>query len=310
MEFTRKKLTRCVSRHLDIPEAEFKRIPTGRFNTSFYVRARERDYVLRIAPPDDGVFLFYEKNMMRQEPGLHSLLLEKTDAPIPGIIAFDWSRSVIEADYLIMERLPGIPLSDSPAACAGEILRQTGAALSKVHAVTADQYGYLGEHAPMKPRDSWKEAFAVMWESLIGDVEGTGHYTAADCRFMAGLFDRYADVFERDVPASLLHMDIWAENLLVSGGDLSGILDWDRALWGDREIEYAVLDYCGISEPEFWEGYGRKRDRSGDARLRGLFYYLYELQKYIVIRHGRQNNPVLARSCRDAAPASARELAS
>jgi fructosamine-3-kinase len=94
------------------------------------------------------------------------------------------------------------------------------------------------------------------------------------------------------VSPSLLHMDIWGPNILVGPrGDVTGIIDWDRALWGDPEIEFAVLDYCGVSQPAFWEGYGAARDTSPEAALRHVFYLLYELQKYIVIYHGRNKEP-------------------
>jgi aminoglycoside phosphotransferase (APT) family kinase protein len=307
-EFTREKLAECVSKHTGVPPFEFRKIPTGRFNTGFFVRAGEREYVIRFAPPDDSDFLFYERKMMRQEPGIHSLVLQKTSVPVPRIIAFDESREVIGRDYIIMEKLPGAPLSERPCADFDAVFREVGAALSEVHKITSGKYGYLGEHRPMEPQDSWQEAFTLMWESLLEDVEKTGQYSADDRLFMSGLLKSLAGVFDRNVPASLLHMDIWAENLLVSGGSLSGVLDWDRALWGDPEIEFQVLDYCGISAPSFWEGYGKGRDASPEARVRGVFYFLYELQKYIVIRHGRDQNPGLARGYRDRAEAVARDL--
>ena len=82
-------------------------------------------------------------------------------------------------------------------------------------------------------------------------------------------------LFDRPVPAALLHMDVWAQNILVDdGGRLTGLVDWDRALWGDPEIEFAVLDYCGISTPAFWQGYGRERDLSEPAQVRRVFYLL------------------------------------
>ena len=72
------------------------------------------------------------------------------------------------------------------------------------------------------------------------------------------------------------------------------MIDWDRALWGDPEIEYAVLEYCGISTPEFWRGYGRPRPNDCDAKIRRVFYLLYEVLKYIVIRIVRRNSPTEA----------------
>ena len=42
--------------------------------------------------------------------------------------------------------------------------------------------------------------------------------------------------------------------LVDANNKVTGLIDWDRALYGDPEIEYAVLDVCGISKPAFWEG--------------------------------------------------------
>jgi fructosamine-3-kinase len=95
-------------------------------------------------------------------------------------------------------------------------------------------------------------------------------------------------------------MDVWSQNILVdAAGTVTGLVDWDRALWGDPEIEFAVLDYCGVSVPEFWEGYGQRRETSASARIRQVFYLLYEIQKYIVIRHWRSRDPHAAARYRD-----------
>ena len=131
-----------------------------------------------------------------------------------------------------------------------------------------------------------------MWRQLVEDIAGVGCYDRDEQRFVLELLDGYRDAFERPVPSCLLHMDIWHQNILVDpdSGAVTGIVDWDRALWGDPEIEFAVLDYCGISEPAFWEGYGSARDTSDEARIRQLFYLAYEVQKYIVIRAGRSGD--------------------
>jgi fructosamine-3-kinase len=85
---------------------------------------------------------------------------------------------------------------------------------------------------------------------------------------------------------------VWAQNILIDeAGNVTGLVDLDRALWGDIEIEFAVLDYCGVSEPAFWEGYGTRRDESPPATIRRLFYLLYEVQKYMPIRVWRRNDP-------------------
>lgn len=267
----------------------FRRIPTGKFNTSWIAElAGDGEVVLRVAPPDDAGFLFYERGMMAQEPGLHRLLRERTDIPVAAILAYDDTRRRIDRDFLVMERLPGQALSDARVApgAVARVHRQVGAHLRALHdRCRAPRYGYLGEHRCMEPADTWADAFDTMWNRLVDDIHDCGGYDRAEADTARAALARHRRVFERDVPAALLHMDIWAQNILIdAAGNVTGLVDWDRALWGDVEIEFAVLDYCGVSTDAFWQGYDRSRDVSGDADIRRVFYTLYELQKYIVIR--------------------------
>jgi len=284
---------------VDPGEVRLERTPTGKFNTTCFVSTPRGEAVLRVAPPDDTPCVFYERNMMAQEPGIHRLLRETTDVPVAEILRYDTSRALIERDYLLMERLPGVPVSQHPGltrAVYDRALLETGRCLAQIHTQTAEQYGYLGEHRPMEPQASWPDAFRVMWNRMIDDIVDAGYYDAPTAAWMRELFDRHVGVFERPVVSRLLHMDVWFENILIDeSGRVTGLVDFDRALWGDPEIDFAVLDYCGISEPAFWEGYGAARDTSPEARVRQVFYLLYELQKYIVIRALRYGRPELAR---------------
>ncbi|MBN1788283.1 MAG: aminoglycoside phosphotransferase family protein [Sedimentisphaerales bacterium] len=279
---------------------DIKRPATGKFNESLFFSLAGKDYVFRMAPPDDAGFLFYEKNMMAQEPSLHKIIREKTDIPVARILVYDDSREIAPRPYLIMEKLAGAPLSYTTRFGLSKVLRQVGQYLKQLHSITAQSYGYLGEHKVMIPADSWVEAFEIMWNKLLDDIVGCGGYTKEEADRFRRLFDKDRDIFDRPVKSSLLHMDIWHQNILADEeGRVTGIVDWDRALWGDVEIEFAVLDYCGISEEAFWDGYGRVRDNSPIVKRRWLYYYLYELQKYIVIRTLRTQDLAQARAYRD-----------
>jgi aminoglycoside phosphotransferase (APT) family kinase protein len=285
-----------IALHLPVePEQVYlEPIGTGKHNRSFFVRADHVDAVLRIAPPQEGM-IFYEQNMMAQEPEIHALLRTETTVPVAQIYAYDDSHEVIDRSYMLMERLPGRALSDMPRVSRpfyDRVLEQVGNALRQMHALTAERYGYIGAHHPMEPQEDWWAAFQVMWNALLDDVQHAGGYTQEEADHMRALLDQHRSHFDRPVPASLLHMDVWSQNILVDDkGTLTGLVDLDRALWGDPEIEFAVLDYCGISEPAFWRGYGAPRDQSVQARIRQRFYLLYEVQKYIVIHLWRRDDP-------------------
>ena len=290
-------LRQLVTAHLPVDAARlrFEPIRTGKHNRSYYVYTDGGDAVLRIAPTREIGMIFYERDMMAQEPAIHALLRAETTVPVADIYAYDDSRALIDASYMLMERLPGRALSDVPQVAArfyDRVLEQVGGYLRQMHDLTADQYGYLGAHHPMEPQPTWWLAFCVMWNKLLDDILGCGGYTEGEADYMRGLLDAYQDLFDHSAPASLLHMDVWSQNILVDDeGTVCGLVDVDRALWGDPEIEFAVLDYCGISEPGFWRGYGWERDQSLAARIRQRFYLLYEVQKYIVIHRLRRNDP-------------------
>jgi aminoglycoside phosphotransferase (APT) family kinase protein len=280
-----------------------RRCPTGKFNTTYFIEGDAVPLVLRIAPPDDrDRVLFSEHRMMRQELALHALLRERTDVPLPEILAHDFSGRDIDRDYLLMERLPGSPISGLATLTRrtfGDILHEVGRCLRQVHGLTGDRYGYVGEHRPMEPQTDWPGAFAVMWHKLLDDIERCDGYNPVEATRLRRLLDRHIRVFDRSVPAALLHMDIWAENLLADErGQLTGLIDWDRALWGDPEIEFAILDYGGIAEPAFWEGYGAERDRAPEAEVRRVFSLLSEVQKDLVSRRVRGNEPSRAEAYR------------
>jgi hypothetical protein len=68
-----------------------------RFNTTWFVAGGRRPLVLRVAPPDNPAqVLFYEYRMMRQEPGLHALLRERTSVPVPEVMTLDTSHRHID----------------------------------------------------------------------------------------------------------------------------------------------------------------------------------------------------------------------
>jgi aminoglycoside phosphotransferase (APT) family kinase protein len=275
-----------------------KPILTGKFNSTYEVKIKDKVVILRIAPDERTGFIFYEKNMMRQEPEIHQVVKEKTSLPVPEILAYDFSKRLISRDFLIMERIAGVPLSEiylSPPQVA-RIYFQLGRYLKELHTkVISATYGYLGAHQVMTPQPTWGQAFEVMWSKLIENIYSIGQYTEEERDFLLHLWQKYQSYFQRPVKSSLLHMDIWAQNILVStDGEIKGIIDWDRALWGDPEIEFAVLDYCGVSTPSLWQGYGSSPSPEKGAKIRKVFYYLYEVQKYIIIATLRRKSPAQA----------------
>jgi len=274
----------------------------GKFSQTFRVTGAWRRYVVRVAPPDSMLQLFYERRMMRQEPEIHQRIKAETDVPVPEILYTDFSHRRIGRDYLIMPLLPGTPLSEANLSgpALDRALFQWGNHIARIHTIVDEQnrFGYLGENHPMEPKASWPEAFREMFRLELEDIIRTGIYTSETAEWALGLLDSRLEVFDHCRTAHLLHGDIWLTNLLVSeDGNVTGVLDFDRACWGDIAWDIAVAEYCGVTQSAFWQGYGTKIEtHEGDARVRRLFYLLYEHQKYIVIAlSSRRKDPAGAR---------------
>ncbi|MFH1084065.1 MAG: aminoglycoside phosphotransferase family protein [Pseudomonadota bacterium] len=275
----------------------------GKFSQTFAVSSEDgRQFVLRIAPPDSVLHLFYEYRMMRQEPGIHRRLLKETSVPVPPILAYDFSRCLIDRDFLIMPRLAGVPLNTVTLNRIGSerAFREWGQYVAQIHTITDpdNRFGYLGDHNCMELQPSWRGAFNVMYRKELDDICSSGVYSRTQADDAIALLEDHLEVFESCQISTLCHGDLWVTNLLVQpDGEVTGVIDFDRACWGDIEWDMAIAEYCGITRPPFWEGYGRTvNTHSGDAAIRRLFYLLYEHQKYIIISmSSRRDDPGRAR---------------
>lgn len=285
--FTQEKLATLVSRHLEIEPGRvaFRPIRSAQHNAGYRVHTPVGDFILRIAPPDDAPLLFYERRMMWQEPTLHRLIRARTSIPVAEVVAYDFSRTLIDRDYVLLEALPGLALSEVTTLNHRQFnraLTQVGEYLGQLHELTAGAFGYLGEHRPMKPQPTWWAAFELMWDRLLEDVAACGWYSAQEARAMREVLAAHREFFQGPAQAHLLHMEVWSQNILIDPeGNVTGLLDFDRALWGDPELEFAVLDYYGVSASAFWEGYPVPRPFDHAAQIRRRFYLLYEMQKYM-----------------------------
>ena len=65
------------------------------------------------------------------------------------------------------------------------------------------------------------------------------------------------DVLDEVSEPALVHWDLWAGNVFVKDGKITGITDFERALWGDPLMEHYFRMITEPKRPEaFLRGYG------------------------------------------------------
>ncbi|WP_394618462.1 aminoglycoside phosphotransferase family protein [Lentzea sp. JNUCC 0626] len=230
----------------------------GTYNSVYRVSAAEGEFVLKIAP-EHQQGLTYEQRLVSTEATFCRLASKV--APVPEVVHTD------DATYLLATFLPGEPVFgrdvDRPL-----IRRQLGDAVRAMHEITGPGFGYpqLGLHG------TWTEAFLGMYGAVLADAERFGvRLPTADLTRHTKAFD------EVDMPA-LVHFDLWDGNILADTG-LSGLVDGERAFWGDPVAEFVSLALFGTIEddPDFLPAYGFEFTDSARVRLAAYQAYLYSI---------------------------------
>ncbi|MNC32757.1 Phosphotransferase enzyme family protein [compost metagenome] len=114
---------------------------------------------------------------------------------------------------------------------------------------------------------------------------------AADEEIMA-LLDKHRAALEEVTIPRLVHWDLWDGNLFIGDGRITGIIDCERALWGDPLMEYYFRDMAG-QPPAFMEGYGLthlteselERVKLYDLYLALILYIECDYRKYTDLNH-------------------------
>lgn len=158
--------------------------------------------------------------------------------------------------------------------------------LATLHEVTAEQYGLSFDSlsgAYRKP-NPWTDS----WVSFYRDQRllPLARATRDECRLPPSLFDRVRalttelnDLLPNDPPASLIHGDVWAENLVVAD-DAVTFLD-PACAFVHAEVELAYLDFVGFGDT-FFQTYRTERGiREGFRGRRRDVYAVYPLLEHV-----------------------------
>jgi aminoglycoside phosphotransferase (APT) family kinase protein len=261
----------------------------GWFNTAYHLTLDPEgtQTVLKVGPPEGAEILSYEVQIMKAEVEVMQLVGTDQSIPVPEVYFADLTRTILPNDYYLMGFAPGMPWNKIRKTFSEEHNRQIGRRLGQINArINAFEGPAFGYYASGPRFERWPDAFRFMLAQLLADGARYGIELPAGQDELLGLFDRHAAHFAEVERPQLVHWDLWDGNVFVEAGNgapaITGVVDFERALWGDPLLEF----YFGIEgNAAFVEGYGQDLLSTRSCRVRRTFYDLY-LDLVLIIEDG------------------------
>jgi aminoglycoside phosphotransferase (APT) family kinase protein len=259
----------------------------GWFNSAYRVLLDDgRPAVVKLAPPAGAAVLRYERGILATEAMVYRRLAALPGGSVP-------TPELLHAgeEFLALSVLEGIPwdkVADRirPSTRAA-LRRELGAITARLHTLAPQdgRFGYPAGESGLSAPD-WRTAFTAMVDALLDDADRWQSPLGVPPADIRTLVAEGGYALDEVTEPRLVHFDLWPGNIFVDlGADgtharITGLIDHERAFWGDPAAELVSLAFGGDTDPDsdLVAGYteaGGSLDFGPAFRHRLALYHLY-----------------------------------
>jgi aminoglycoside phosphotransferase (APT) family kinase protein len=233
--------------------------------------------ILKIAPSPTIRVLRYEQDLITTEVEALRLVRERTDLPVPAVLAWDDSCQLLPSPWFVMEHCPGTLLSslrpDLDLDAQHAIDAQVARYLASMNDITTQDFG---RPDALATRDSaWSLAFGRLVGDVLADAADAGVQLPSPASTIADLVASGSSALDTITEPHLVHWDLWDPNVFVDPDtlDVVGLIDFERVLWADPLME---AQFTGKrSHSPILDAYGTRLFDQPHAVTRRRLYDLY-----------------------------------
>lgn len=261
--------------HTAFPEKTIEHcteLTEGMCNTAYRIQFTDgSSSVLKIATAENQGRMTNEVNLMEAEVEAMRLVDQKGEVRVAQVQYYDTSKTLCTGDYFFMEALEG-----QSFACAGEhcteeekqtIYYEIGQAQKKITSITGTRFGLLGdmEHS----HDTLFSFIYQLIANVLSDAEKKQVVIGVSHEEILSRLAQDQSLFDQVTQPVLVHWDMWEGNVFVKDGHVAGIIDWERALWGEALMDDRFRTHS--RSPWFLKGFGKEELTA--AELRRIAWY-------------------------------------
>ncbi len=284
IKVSNEEIKKIIQYHFHQNTIEIKEIVSGFYNAVYYIRTSDKELVLKIAPSSDIDILTYEKNILKREVKVYQLL-ESLDVPVPKVIAKDYTKSIIDSDYYIMNYIEGdtlFELKDTNISKESIYLKLMDY-LVRIHSCKMNSFGYDNFDDKV---DSLNEAYFKMINNLLEDATRAKLVLPDYVNDLIKLTRQQESYLNYNEKPSLLHFDLWDGNIYIRDGEIISLIDTERSLNFEPMMEFVAMhmDIFEMKNRKYIERYNKfAREKivlDNDSLIR---FRMYQVYMYLLI---------------------------
>jgi hypothetical protein len=240
--------------------------------------------LLKGSPSSRTALLRRERSFLETEAQFLSLLGQSANPCIPQLYHYDPHGRLLGSAYLIRQYMKGKSLSEMEGDLTTQqrdgIDRHLGFLVSTIGQNAAPGFGSLQQVAFGAGRSSWREVFCALCEGVLRDAEDMFiHLPYSEIRHE---LNRLAPALEDVSLPRLVVVDFGRPSHVLLNEEskqLSGIVDFSSALWGD----VLMAEIFANPSPAVLQGAGMPLTRTRAENIRLVLYVLETLSLFRVM---------------------------
>ncbi len=269
--------TLCSTAFPDRAVASITELTEGFFNAAYRIDFADGGAsVLKIAAAGAKGLMANEINLMQAEVHAMELLHANGIPHVARVQHADFTRTLCSGVYFFMECLPGHSLNSQREALSPDemnhVLQQVGQFQRRLTDITGTSFGLLGD---TRRFPALHGLIRFLYENVLKDASAVDVHFGFSAEELLRRLDADRAIFDEVRTPTLVHWDMWEGNIFVQQGALSGVIDWERAMWGEPFMDDRFRRH---NRPQaFLEGFGQTEFTPAELRRMAwydLFLYL------------------------------------